>query len=139
MGGSMHHTRKTHNAHNETQRRLKKVLLNSHTSTWYAAPHYSYVTYSYGRNWYIPYWKNSHCSNCICHSGLGGFSRFDNIEEAEFARKHKFLVKKSKSSGRHSYYTFAKKLMHKLWRRKGFDEKTYTIRGSYCSWSDITW
>ena len=30
----MHHTRKTHNAHNETQRRLKKVVSNMSTMLW---------------------------------------------------------------------------------------------------------
>ena len=32
----MHHTRKTHNAHNETQKRLKKKVVVS--STWYREP-----------------------------------------------------------------------------------------------------
>lgn len=135
----MHHTRKTHNAHNETQRRLRKVLLNSHTSAYYAAPHYSYFKRMYSTTWYIPYWGNSHWSNVIQYNGMGGYSWFGSEDEAEFARKHKFLVKKSKSNGRYSYYGYVKKMMHRWWRRQKLDDVAYTIKGSYCSWSDICW
>ena len=133
----MHQTRKTHNAHNETQRRLKKALSNGHT--WHAAPHYPYIVCSYGRNRYVPDWANPYWSTSVHYNGREGLYWFEDLEEAEFARKHKFLVKISRSSGRHSYYRYAKKMMHKWWRRKGFGDATYSIRGSYCSWSDITY
>ena len=133
----MHQTRKTHNAHNETQRRLKKVLSNSHTSTLYAVPHYSCFCYTFGRARYIPDWANQNWSDSVHYNGKGGLFWFDSLEEAESERKHRFLVKSSKSSGRHSYYKYAKKLIHKMWRRRGFGDATYTVKRSFCSWKDV--
>jgi len=53
---------------------------------------------------------------------------FDSFEEAEFARTHRFLVKKSKSDGKNSLYNFYKRLVHKWWRKRGFDELTYSLK-----------
>ncbi len=133
----MHQTRKTHNAHNETQKRLMKVLSKGHTNTWYATPHYPYIDCRYGHEWYVPDWQNPHWSNSVHYNIRGGCRWFDTPEEAEQAKKHNFLVKSSKSSGRSSYYKFAKKMMHKWWRKRKYGDITYTIRGSHCSWEDI--
>lgn len=136
----MHHTRKTHNAHNETQRRLQKVLRNGYTSTYYRTPHYTYVEYRYGELYLIhPCWVHTHISDYAVTSGHKNGRVFDSFEDAEFARNHQFLAKKSKSSGRKSHYRYVKKMVHKWWRRKGLEEKTYSLKGSHCSWVDITW
>lgn len=136
---TMHQTRKTHNAHNETQRRLNKVLSNGYTSTLYTVPHYDYVEYpipNYPEYMRVhPSWVNKHTSNSV----KGAYKVFSSKEEAEFAKKHHYLNKKSKSSGRHSYYKYVKRVMHKWWRRKGLDEQSYSIKGSHISWQDINW
>ena len=139
----MHHTRRTHNSHNETQRRLKKVLANSPVSRFAPTPHYTYVEYLYdGFFCYVhPYWVDVHSSmHAVYKDAINKSNRFfDSFEEAEFAKTHRFLVKKSKSDGKNSLYKFYKRLVHKWWRRRGFDELTYSLKGSYCSYSEVFW
>ena len=135
----MHQSRRTHNAHNETQRRLRKVLSQGTTVTYYPTPHYTYVVFEevYGISVH-PSWVNVHISEFAVTSGAKNNRVFSSIEEAEFARKHYFLKKKSKSSGRRSYYKFAKRMVHKWWRKKDLGELTYSLKGSFCSYGDVT-
>lgn len=136
----MHQTRKTHNAHNETQRRLKKVLSNGYVSTYHRTPHYTYVEYRHGKLWLIhPDWANTRISEHAVTSGPKNGRVFDSFEDAEFAKKHQFLAKKSKSNGSKSYYKYAKRMVHKWWRRKRFGDVTYSLKGSYSSWVEINW
>lgn len=131
----MHQSRRTHNAHNETQRRLRKVLSQGTTVTYYPTPHYTYVVFEevLGKRVH-PSWVNTHISEFAVTSGAKNNRVFSSLEEAEFARNHTFLARRSKSSGRHSTYKKYKKFMHHSWRRKGFDEPSYTIRGSHYSY-----
>ncbi len=136
----MHHTRKTHNAHNETQRRLKKTLSKGHTFRFNPVPHYTYEAWVYGDACYVhPSWANNRYSRSIRTNGPRCGHIFDNREDAEFAKKHQFLVKKSKSSGKKSTYKFAKKLIHRKWRRKGLEEASYTHKGTFWTYNDIFW
>ena len=122
----MHHSRRTHNAHNETQRRLNRVLLNGHTSSWRSTPHYSGEQYRLGYVCYVPDWQINRWTNSV------GYQDVRNNE-----RNRSFLVKNSRSSGSNSHYRFVKRMIHKKWRRKKYDDVTYSIKGSHCSWSDV--
>ena len=136
----MHHTRRTHNAHKETPRRLNKVLSNSSTYSYYPPAHYTYPAYGSGRFYgYRPYWDSHHDSNFVHYRGEGSNFYYDTLEEMERVKKHRYLVKKSRSSGRKSYYGYAKKYVHRHWRRKGFDEHTYSLKGISKSWQNINW
>ena len=130
----MHHTRKTHNSHNETQRRLRRILANSPVSSFAPTPHCTYAEYRYGKLFYVhPDWVDVHFSKRVVEKGGGRI--FDSFEEVEFAKAHRFLVKKSKSDGKKSLYKFYKRLVHKWWRKRG----TYSIKGSRSSYIDIIW
>lgn len=133
----MHHTRKTHNAHNETQRRLRKILNKGYVSDLFGNPHYTFVDYRYGRYGVHPDWAPTRYSNTVFINTRGNCKIFDSFEEMEFAKKRFFLMKKSKSSGRHSVFGFYKRLLHKRWRRKSFDEQSYRVKGSCISYNEI--
>ena len=133
----VHHTRKTHNAHNETQRRLKKILSKGYTINYWSVPHYTYVEYLNDERWFVhPYWAYTHFSDAVITKKKRA-RVFESFAEAEFERRHSHLMRKSKSSGRHSNYGFYKRILHKRWRRKGLDEQTFLLKGSHISWKDI--
>ena len=96
----MHHTRKTHNAHNETQRRLKKVVSNMSTMLW--------------SNRDSVYLKND-------RRKVGGG----------------FYIHNSKSN--YSYWRWAKKRLHKIWRRKSVNKLTYTYKDAVGCSLDYLW
>lgn len=136
----MHHTRKTHNAHNETQRRLKKVLVNSTTNAYFAAPHYTIIKDFYGdgeRILIYPYWDSSYSSNVVC---LKSKDRYWDIyhtgDELEKIKEDTYFKKTSKSNGRHSTYGYIKKVLHHKWRRAKLEEPSYKTKGSHLTYWD---
>ena len=131
----MHHTRRTHNAHNETQRRLKKLLKKEGAL---AIPHYNIVHFrddgtisQIEPNW--EWWGSNmvaikiHSAHWLCNK---------DIETLEEAKKRKFYKRVSKSSSR--YWKFAKKRLHRIWRRKDPDALTFTYKDAKgCSMFDL--
>ena len=96
----MHQSRKTHNAHNETQRRLKKVILNMSTVLW---SNQDPVFFKYDRR-----------------NPDGGF----------------YSSKPKSSSG---YWRWAKKRLHKIWRRKPVEKLTFTYKDAVGCSLDYLW
>lgn len=96
----MHQSRRTHNAHNETQRRLKKVTLNMSTTLW---------------------------------------SNRDPVYLKHDRRKENnyFYIVNPKSNS--SYYRWAKKRLHRIWRRKSFDTLTFTYKDAIGCSIDELW
>ena len=95
----MHHSRKTHNAHNETQRRLKKVVSNMSTVLWSIRD--------------PVYLKNDR------RKVNGGF-----------------YISNPKSN--HSYWRWAKKRLHKIWRRKPIEKLSFTYKDAVgCSLDEL--
>ena len=90
----MHQSRKTHNAHNETQRRLKRVVSNMSTVLW---------------------------SN----------------QDPVYLKNNIFYATKPKSSS--GYWRWAKKRLHKIWRRKPIDELTFTYKDAIGCSLDYLW
>lgn len=108
----MHQSRRTHNAHNETQRRLKKALCRGWQRN---IPHYTYIMYfKDGRVWWIePYWVIPHYSGAIhqkCCYGRGIWP--NSMEEVEAIRKHNWLANNSSSKKE------LKKYCNRTFRRK---------------------
>ena len=131
----MHHTRKTHNAHNETQRRLKKIASKREPTR----PHYNIVHFynnSDEISWIEPCWEYDTWSSEVCRKCHIGTSCIKTIEESEKAKKHSFYSKHSKSESK--YWRFAKKRLHRIWRRKAVDELTFTYKDAVgCSLFDL--
>ena len=130
----MHQSRKTHNAHNETQRRLRNLARKE----WrYVCPHY-YITHFYddGSVKYTePCWNylGSWAAPMKTHFPHKGIR---TVEDCEFARKHSFYTRQSKSKS--SYWRWAKKRLHRIWRRKPIDELTFTYKDAVgCSLYDL--
>ena len=96
----MHQSRKTHSAHNETQRRLKKVVSNMSTTLWSIRD--------------PVYLKNDR------RNPDGGF-----------------YISNPKSNN--SYWRWAKKRLHKIWRRKPVDELTFTYKDAVDCSLDYLW
>ncbi len=135
----MHHTRKTHNAHNETQRRLKKILDKNYVVTYRATPHYTLVIYRDGKiDDILPYWVNPHFSKVVSQKVHGRkWMTFESLEDVERLRKRAFYKKRSKSNHFKSTYKFWKRQLHKWWRRQKHEEALYKTKGSYMSNWDI--
>ena len=96
---NMHQSRRTHNAHNETQRRLKKVVFNSRLGFW-----------SYNNTVFL---KSDRRKVDGC-----------------------FYVSNPKSNN--SYWRWAKKRLHKIWRRKSSEALTFTYKDAIgCSIYDL--
>lgn len=90
----MHQTRKTHNAHNETQRRLKKVFSNGSTCTYFRAPHYTYVEYRHGKLWLVhPDWVNIRFSINVVTSGPNNGGVLIHLKTLNLQRNINFLSK----------------------------------------------
>ena len=130
----MHQNRRTHNAHNETQRRLAKLLKQGWNRSY---PHYNIAHYNDdGSIKHIePNWDYQGCdfiSVKIHASGRADLS----LKDLENAKKHRFYAVISKS--RRSYWSFAKKRLHRIWRRKSSSQLTYTYKDAKgCSLYDL--
>ncbi len=120
----MHHSRKTHNAHNETQRRLKNLSKKSWNRV---CPHYNTIYYDDKGNFDFiePCWNYSGSCMAPMKSHFGK-SQVKTIEDSEYLRKHSFYTRFSKSKS--SYWRWAKKKLHKIWRTKPIDELTFTYK-----------
>ena len=130
----MHQSRRTHNAHNETQRRLKKLSKKERGITY---PHYNIVHYDEaGKFKYIePNW-NYYGSCLVSIKNHFGGKHVKTIEESNYAKKHSFYTRFSKSES--SYWRWAKRRLHKIWRRKSPNELTYTYKDAIgCSLYDL--
>ena len=91
----MHQTRRTHNAHNETQRRLEKTYFDI-----------------------APYSGPVFCKRDRRNPNNG------------------FYAKCPKSNS--GYWRWAKKRLHKIWRRKSIDKLTFTYKDAVgCSLLDL--
>lgn len=135
IGDYMHNTRKTHNAHNETQRRLKKLVKKDYR---HQIPHYNIVHYKDdGVISHIePSWDfwGSNMVVSKTHNGDCFFNK--DIETLNKAKEHTFYVRVSKSKS--SYWGYAKKRLHRIWRRKNHDELTFTYKDAKgCSMFDL--
>ena len=130
----MHHTRKTHNAHNETQRRLKKILDKNYIVTYRGTPHYTLVIYRDGQlDDILPYWVNPHFSRKIAQKVHGKrWMTFDSLEDVKALRKRVFYKNCSKKS-----LKYWKRQLHKWWRRQKHEEALCKTKGSYMSYCDI--
>ena len=135
----MHHTRKTHNAHNETQKRLAKLAFETKGS--YANPKYYRVLYcSYsGDIWRIDTYFDKYFTWFVAprfHTHKKYV--YDSLEDISKAKKQTFYKRKSKSSGKKSIWGFYKKLLHRRWRRRSADELTFTKKDARgCSERDF--
>ena len=96
----MHQTRRTHNAHNETQRRLKRVVSDMSTVLWSARD--------------PVYLKNDR------RKVNGGF-----------------YISNSKSNS--PYWRWAKKRLHKIWRRRNPEALTFTYKDAKGCSLDYLW
>ena len=135
----MHHTRRTHNAHNETQRRLTKLAQAGSVYPW--RPHYTIIRYLWGDEIYdiTPYWAKPTTNYVyIKNHGHKRFHWFESLEEANHSRNKQFYKKSSKSSGRQSCYGFYKKLLHRWWRRQPLEDTYWNKKGSHCSYWDLS-
>ena len=136
----MHHKRATHNAHNETQRRLKKNVkkyISYHMTPRYVSFHYG--KFSFGDylepDWYQ--WGNIG-KGVVTRVHSSGEYLMDSLEGLEHLKENLFYKKKSKSSGPKSTWRFYKKLLHRRWRRKAIDELTFTYKDARgCSLRDF--
>lgn len=131
----MHHTRATHNSHNETQRRLRKLVEKERGLT---VPRYNIIHYKddgtivrVEPNW------NWYGSNMVASKTHSADSHCDkDIESLEQAKRHTFYIRISKS--KRSYWGFAKKRLHRIWRRKNADKLTFTYKDARgCSIRDL--
>ena len=131
----MHHTRKTHNAHNETQRRMKNLLSKERGRI---KPHYNIAhlrddgtIFRIEPNWD---WIGSNMVAVKFHSIDWHFDK--SFKSLEHAKKHKFYKRISKSKSK--YWKFAKKRLHKIWRRKNPYVLTFTYKDAKgCSMFDL--
>ena len=117
----MHQSRKTHNAHNETQRRLVKI---AKCIDRYPYPKYD-VTYfnSDGSVKYIePCWDRR--GHIKVHSSDRNF--YSSKEKINQAKKHSFYVPYPKSN--FLWWRWAKRRLHKIWRTKSLDTLTFTYK-----------
>jgi len=130
----MHHTRRTHNAHNETQRRLKKILDKNCVEAYRGTPHYTLVVYRDGQiNDILPSWVNPHFSKKVGQKVHGKvYMAFNTLEDVEELRKRAFYKNRSKKS-----HKYLKRQLHKWWRRQKHEEAFYKIKGSHMSERDI--
>lgn len=130
----MHHTRRTHNAHNETQRRLKKILDKNYVVTYRATPHYTLVIYRDDQiDDILPYWVNPHFSKKVGQKVHGKvYMTFESLEDVEKLRKRAFYKNCSKKSRK-----YWKRQLHKWWRRQKHEEALYKVKGSHMSNWDI--
>lgn len=117
----MHQSRRTHNAHNETQRRLARV---AKCSGRYSYPKYD-ITYFNDDgtiNYIEPCWDRRghikvHSSDCNFYISKG------RIQEA---MKRSFYVPYPKSNS--LWWRWAKRRLHKIWRTKPLDTLTFTYK-----------
>ena len=95
----MHQSRRTHNAHNETQKRLKKVVLKMSPILW---------------------------------------SNRDPVYLKRDRRKENNYFYAIKPKSNSSYYRWAKKRLHRIWRRRLADKLTFTYKDAIgCSIDDL--
>ena len=130
----MHQSRRTHNAHNETQRRLRNLSKKERGITY---PHYDIAHYDNdGKFLYFEPNYNYLGSNMVPMKMHSPVSFVKTREELDYAKKHSFYTRFHKSKS--SYWGFAKKRLHRRWRRKSPDELTYTYKDAKgCSLYDL--
>ena len=133
-GNHMHQSRRTHNAHNETQRRLKKLAKKERVLTY---PHYCVTHYDEGGNFlYFDLDYNFTGSNMAPLKIRFQGPKIQTEEDLENAKKHSFYARFNKSKS--SYWGWAKKRLHRIWRRKSPEELTYTYKDAKgCSMFDL--
>ena len=130
----MHQSRRTHNAHNETQRRLSLLLKQGWNRSY---PHHNIAYYNQdGSLIHIePNWDYKGCdfvSIKVHTSKMADLS----LKDLESAKKHRFYMVISKS--RRVYWAFAKRRLHRIWRRKNREQLTYTYKDAKgCSLYDL--
>ena len=135
----MHHTRKTHNAHNETQKRLAKLAFK--TKGYYSNPKYYRVIYSGNHIWRIDTYFDKYFSYLVAPR-FHTYKKYvyDCLEDIIKAKKQSFYKRKPKSSGKKSTWGYYKKQLHRRWRRKSVDELTFTKKDARgCSLRDFWW
>ena len=120
----MHQTRKTHNAHSETKRQLRRLSKKEWNIT---IPHYNIVSYSQDNlvRFIELCWNYVGSFMAPMKNHFGG-KHIKTIQESEFAKEHSFYTRFSKSKS--SYWRWAKKRLHKIWRRKPLDKLTFTYK-----------
>ena len=133
----MHHTRRTDNAHNKTQRRIKKLSKKAwgYYITRYNNYHYdgkgdlSYIEFCWDiRGLFFTLVKTHY--NCY------NFSCSHLAEELKKIKKHSFYVRCFKSNM--MCWKWKKRKLHKIWRIKSFDELTYFNKDAVrCSLYDL--
>ena len=134
----MHHSRKTHNAHNETQRRLAKLALKTKGNQ--SNPkYYRFLRLFDGSVWRIETYQDRYFAWFVypkCHSSKQYY--LDSLEDIARERRHEFYKRKSKSNGPKSTWRYYKKLLHRRWRRKPLKELTFTTKDARgCSQRDF--
>lgn len=137
----MHHTRRTHNAHNETQRRLAKLAFK--TKGIDNNPKYYRYHYMYGGSIsYIDTYFDKYFSYCVSSRTHGATKYFrDSLEDIHKYKDHSFYKRVHKSSGPKSRWKQYKKQLHRRWRRRNIDSLTFTYKDAVgCSfWRDLMW
>ena len=134
----MHHTRKTHNAHNETQRRLAKLAFATKGN--FTNPKYYRIIYlRYNVIWRYETSNDKYFTWFVApRFHTSEKYRCDVLEQVLEANHHTFYKRKSKSSGPHSTWRYFKKLLHRRWRRKPLSELTFTKKDARgCSERDF--
>ena len=125
----MHHTRRTHNAHNETQRRLRNLSKKRGYKRNY--PHYNIVYFKdNGDVDYIDSCKDYGGSCVVKVKGHHKGGYITSSEELDKLERHSFYLKYSKSN--YKYWKWAKRRLHKIWRTKPIEELTFTYKDAIC-------